>query len=45
MEYVGSELDDDRDFGYDNDLDYDREPMSDFTACDQECGYCGKCDY
>jgi hypothetical protein len=23
---------------------FDKEPM-DFTACDKECGYCGKCDY
>lgn len=26
-------------------IDSDREPMEDFTACDKECGYCGRCDY
>jgi hypothetical protein len=25
--------------------DSDRESAKDFTACDKECGYCGRCDY
>lgn len=30
----------------DCDHDFDEsESMKDFTACDKECGYCGKCDY
>jgi hypothetical protein len=29
----------------DHDNDYDYEPMKDLTACDEECGYCGNCDY
>ena len=37
---------DDDDLDYDDhDIDYDHEPMKDFAACDQECGYCGNCDY
>ena len=37
---------DDDDLDYDDhDIDYDHEPMKDYTACDQECGYCGNCDY
>ena len=37
---------DDDDLDYDDhDIDYDREPMKDYAACDQECGYCGDCDY
>lgn len=36
-------------FGYGENEDfYDRSYNSDdpdFTACDQECGYCGKCEY
>lgn len=37
---------DDDDFDYDDhDIDYDHEPMKDYAACDQECGYCGNCDY
>ncbi|KAF8447261.1 hypothetical protein L210DRAFT_2785863 [Boletus edulis BED1] len=24
---------------------YDSESEKDFTACDKECGYCGRCDY
>jgi hypothetical protein len=27
------------------DRDYDSEDAKDFTACDLECGYCGRCDY
>ncbi|ORY58765.1 uncharacterized protein BCR38DRAFT_460639 [Pseudomassariella vexata] len=35
--------DDEGAYGSDN-FDYE-QPMGDFTACDKECGYCGKCDY
>jgi hypothetical protein len=34
--------DDDNDY-YVN--DYGGREMKDFTACDQECGYCGRCEY
>lgn len=38
------DLDCDHHDSYYDDLDSDSE-MKDFTACDKECGYCGKCDY
>lgn len=36
--------DDDSDDGYYTNAWGVREPM-DFTACDSECGYCGRCEY
>ncbi|KAI1102067.1 hypothetical protein F4804DRAFT_314189 [Jackrogersella minutella] len=32
------------DFDY-TPYDSDRDSMKDFTACDKECGYCGRCEY
>ena len=39
--------DDYDDYVYDaHDYDHDSdESIKDLTACDKECGYCGKCDY
>ncbi|KIP07216.1 hypothetical protein PHLGIDRAFT_426748 [Phlebiopsis gigantea 11061_1 CR5-6] len=30
---------------YDRWGDYDSDREKDYTACDKECGYCGRCDY
>ncbi|KAI2623126.1 hypothetical protein GGR54DRAFT_638370 [Hypoxylon sp. NC1633] len=53
QEEIGSFNSDDRwtyDFDdggplYRYDEDDESERMKDFTACDKECGYCGRCDY
>lgn len=29
---------------YENDMD-EAEDFKDLTACDKECGYCGRCEY
>lgn len=45
-DYDDDDLDcDDHDIDYDHEIDSDHEPMKDYAACDQECGYCGNCDY
>ncbi|KAK4148401.1 hypothetical protein C8A00DRAFT_19760 [Chaetomidium leptoderma] len=37
---------DDDDGSVDYERDYsDEEATKDYTACDKECGYCGRCDY
>lgn len=32
-------------YQYDDWDRYDSEEPQDFTACDKECGYCGRCPY
>lgn len=42
-EIVSYQIDDDDNDYYVN--DYGQREMKDWTACDKECGYCGRCDY